>query len=57
MKQKHDLGRIKRSATTGHPPKSKAEKRKEKARRVAANYARVEARFQQQERERKSPPS
>jgi hypothetical protein len=52
-KQKHDLARIKKTKTSGHPPRNKTEKRKERSKRIAENYDRAETRFQEVEKARR----
>jgi hypothetical protein len=45
-RQKHDLGRIKKTQAPAHNAKARAEKKKERSQRVSDAYARAEAEFQ-----------
>jgi hypothetical protein len=52
-KQKHDLGRIKKSKPCIHPAKNRSEKRKARSERITANYDRAEKHFMQTEQLRR----
>jgi hypothetical protein len=52
-KQKHDLGRIKKTKPCVHPAKNRSERRKARSERITANYDRAEKHFHDTEQKRR----